>query len=152
MPSWARLVVADSVSTFMSGDTVIMHDGVSCGPRPLSTSTRHMRHMPTELIRLCQQNRGMYSPWRSAAAMTSSPLRAVIGRPLSVMATALGSGSGSSVTSSIGATASAAVLSTGAVVAASAASFGAPLSPGFGWSVMRALQAARRRRVRPAPR
>ena len=47
MPSWARFVVADSVSTFMSGDTVIMHDGVSCGPRPLSTSTRHMRHMPT---------------------------------------------------------------------------------------------------------
>ena len=60
MPSWARFVVADSVSTFMSGATVTMHVGVSCGPRPLSTSTRHMRHMPTELIRLCQQKRGMY--------------------------------------------------------------------------------------------
>ena len=126
-----------------------MHDGLSCGPRPLSTSTRHMRHMPTELIRLCQQKRGMYSPWRSAAAMTSSPLRAVIGRPLSVMATAFGSGSGSTATSAAAA-ASAAVSSTGTVVAASAASFGAALSPGFGWSVMRALR--RRRRRARAPR
>ena len=63
--------------------------------------------MPTELIRLCQQKRGMYSPWRSAAAMTSSPLRAVIGRPLIVMATAFGSGSGSTVSA---ATASATVV------------------------------------------
>ena len=33
-------------------------------------------------------------PARSAAAMISSPLRAVNGRPLIVMATAFGSGSG----------------------------------------------------------
>ena len=59
MPCWVPFVVSDSVSTFMSGATVTMHVGVSCGPRPLSTSTRHIRHIPTELIRLCQQNRGM---------------------------------------------------------------------------------------------
>ena len=41
--------------------------------------------MPTELIRLCQQKRGMYSPWRSAAAMISSPLRAVNDVPLIVI-------------------------------------------------------------------
>ena len=46
--------------------------------------------MPTELIRLCQQNRGMYVPARSAAAMISSPLRAVNGRPLIVIGTAFG--------------------------------------------------------------
>ena len=51
IPSWARLVVGDSVSTFMPGATCTMQVGVSCGPRPLSTSTRHIRHMPTELIR-----------------------------------------------------------------------------------------------------
>ena len=43
----------------MSGATVTMHVGVSCGPRPLSTSHRHWRHMPTDVMRLCQQNRGM---------------------------------------------------------------------------------------------
>ena len=132
MPSWTRLVVADSVSTFMSGATVTMHVGVICGPRPLSTSTRHMRHMPTELIRLCQQKRGMYSPWRSAAAMISSPLRAVTCRPLSVIDTAFGSGSGSST-----APASATVASAGSVTAASAASAGAADSPGLGRSVIR---------------
>ncbi len=40
-----------AVSTTMPGATVIMHDGCNAGPRPVSTSTRHMRHMPTELIR-----------------------------------------------------------------------------------------------------
>ena len=29
------------------------------GPRGVSISTRHMRHIPTGLIRGCQQNRGM---------------------------------------------------------------------------------------------
>ncbi len=51
-PSCACFVVGDSVSTFMPGATCTMHVGVSCGPRPLSTSQRHMRHMPTGLIRL----------------------------------------------------------------------------------------------------
>jgi hypothetical protein len=99
----------------MSGATVTMHVGVSCGPRPLSTSTRHIRHIPTELIRLCQQNRGMYVPARSAAAMISSPLRAVNGRPLIEIATAFGSGSGGCGASW-----------------ASAASSGASSSAGFG--------------------
>ena len=109
----------------MSGDTVTMHDGVSCMPRPLSISTRHCRHMPTELIRGCQQNRGMYVPTRSAAAMTSSPLRATTARPSIVIGTALGSGSGSGSTTA---------SSAGSVTAASAASAGDPDSPGFGCS------------------
>ena len=28
-----------------------MHDGCNAGPRPVSMSTRHMRHIATELIR-----------------------------------------------------------------------------------------------------
>ena len=107
-----------------------MHVGVSCGPRPLSTSHRHWRHMPTELIRLCQQKRGMYVPARSAAAMTSSPLRAVNGVPLIVIATASGSGSGVVTSSAESAT----VSPTGSVVCASLASSGAATSPGLGWS------------------
>jgi hypothetical protein len=51
MPSWIRFTVADSVSIFMSGATGNMHDGVIAGPRPVSTSTRHCRHMPTGCIR-----------------------------------------------------------------------------------------------------
>ena len=51
MPSWARLAMGVSVSTFISGETVIMHDGCSIGPRPVSTSTMHWRHIPTALIR-----------------------------------------------------------------------------------------------------
>ncbi len=50
-PSCAFFVVADSVSTFMSGATLIMHAGCSAGPRPVSMSTMHMRHMPTGFIR-----------------------------------------------------------------------------------------------------
>ena len=80
---------------------------------------------------MCQQKRGMYVPARSAAAMTSSPLRAVNGVPLIVMATASGSGSGA--TSSESAT----VSPTGSVVCASLACSGAATSPGFGWSPTR---------------
>ena len=123
MPSCARLVIADCVSIFMSGDTVTMHDGVSCGPRPLSISTRHCRHMPTELIRGCQQNRGMYVPTRSAAAMTSSPLRATTARPSIVIGTTFGSGSGSGSTTT---------SSAGSVTAASAASPAIRIPPALG--------------------
>ena len=38
---WARFAIGESVSTVMSGATVIMHDGWSMGPRPVSTSTMH---------------------------------------------------------------------------------------------------------------
>ena len=41
----------DSVSTFMSGATGIMQLGWSAGPRPVSISTMHMRHMPTGFMR-----------------------------------------------------------------------------------------------------
>src|SRR5690606_17906614 len=41
----------------------------------------------------------MYSPARSAASITSSPLRATTGLPFSVIATASGSGSGSATVS-----------------------------------------------------
>ncbi len=58
-PSWACFAAGDSVSTFMSGATVTMHDGCNIGPRPVSMSTRHIRHIPTGFIRSCQQNRGM---------------------------------------------------------------------------------------------
>ena len=51
IPSWARFAAGDSVCTFMSGTTVTMHDGCSTGPRPVSMSTRHIRHMPTGFIR-----------------------------------------------------------------------------------------------------
>ena len=50
-PSCAFFVAADSVSTFMSGATSIMHAGSSAGPRPVSMSTMHMRHMPTDFMR-----------------------------------------------------------------------------------------------------
>ena len=51
MPSWAFLATGDSVSTTMSGATVSMQLGWSAGPRPVSTSTRHIRHMPTGSMR-----------------------------------------------------------------------------------------------------
>ncbi len=50
-PSWALAVASDWVSTFMSGVAVIMHDGCRAGPRPVSISTMHMRHIPTGRIR-----------------------------------------------------------------------------------------------------
>ena len=50
-PSWARLAAGDSVSTIMSGTTLTMHDGCNIGPRPVSMSTRHIRHIPTGFIR-----------------------------------------------------------------------------------------------------
>ncbi len=58
-PSCAFWTTADSVSTAMPSATGIVHDVVSIVPRGVSTSTRHMRHMPTGFIRGCQQNRGM---------------------------------------------------------------------------------------------
>ena len=58
-PSWALRVRSDSVSTTIPGVHSSMHDGCRAGPRPVSTSTRHMRHMPTGLIRVWWQNRGM---------------------------------------------------------------------------------------------
>ena len=50
-PSWAFLVASDSVDTLMPSDTGTMHEGCRAKPRPVSTSTRHMRHIPTGLIR-----------------------------------------------------------------------------------------------------
>ena len=50
-PSWAFVVTSEPVSTFMSGATGIMQLGWSAGPRPVSISTRHMRHMPTGRMR-----------------------------------------------------------------------------------------------------
>ena len=46
-----------------------------------------MRHIPTGFMRGCQQKRGMYTPWRSAAAITSSPGRASKVRPSTVTVT-----------------------------------------------------------------
>ena len=43
--------LGDSVSTTMSGATGIMQAGWSDGPRPVSISTTHIRHMPTGSIR-----------------------------------------------------------------------------------------------------
>ena len=51
MPSCAPLAIGESVYTFMSGETGNMHDTINCGPRPVSTSTMHCRHMPTDVIR-----------------------------------------------------------------------------------------------------
>ena len=50
-PSWAFLVASESVDTVIPGDTGTMHEGCRAGPRPVSTSTRHMRHMPTGVMR-----------------------------------------------------------------------------------------------------
>ena len=49
-PSWAFLVASDSVYTVIPGATGTTQDGCSAGPLPVSTSTRHMRHMPTGVI------------------------------------------------------------------------------------------------------
>ncbi len=51
MPSWALATVGPVVSTTMPGVTGSMQLGCSAGPRPASTSTRHMRHMPTGSMR-----------------------------------------------------------------------------------------------------
>ena len=48
---FAKEVAGDSVSTFMRGEHSTMQLGCSAGPRPVSTSTRHMRHMPTGRMR-----------------------------------------------------------------------------------------------------
>jgi hypothetical protein len=50
-PSWAFLVtVGVGVDHHAVGDRS-MHEGWSAGPRPVSTSTMHMRHMPTGFMR-----------------------------------------------------------------------------------------------------
>jgi hypothetical protein len=46
-PSCAFFVTGDSVATDMPSATGIMHAGWRAGPRPVSTSTMHIRHMPT---------------------------------------------------------------------------------------------------------
>ena len=51
MPSCTLATAGESVVTVMSAPTGIMHDGCSAGPRPVSISTRHMRHMPTGSMR-----------------------------------------------------------------------------------------------------
>ena len=57
-----------------------------------STSTRHMRHMPTGFMRSCQQNRGMYVPCSCATLMSSSPRGACTSFPSMVMVTTSGPG------------------------------------------------------------
>ena len=49
-PSWALRAASLTVSTTMPSLTVSMQEGARAGPRPVSTSTRHMRHMPTGRI------------------------------------------------------------------------------------------------------
>ena len=51
MPSCACNAAWLWVSTTMSGATVTMHETCKPGPRPVSMSTRHIRHIPTELMR-----------------------------------------------------------------------------------------------------
>ena len=50
-PSCAFFGPSDSVSTFMPSVHSSMHAGCNAGPRPVSISTMHMRHMPTDSIR-----------------------------------------------------------------------------------------------------
>src|SRR5438105_12207444 len=71
----------------MSSATGMKHAGCRLNPRGPLISTRHIRHMPTGFMRGCQQKRGMYMPWRSAAAITSSPCRASMARPSTVTVT-----------------------------------------------------------------
>ena len=52
-----RLKVATDEATAIPSVTGNEHE--ICSPRRPSTSTRHMRHIPTGFIRSCQQNRGM---------------------------------------------------------------------------------------------
>ncbi len=44
-------MTGDSVATTMPSVHSIMHEGWRAGPRPVSISTMHMRHMPTGVIR-----------------------------------------------------------------------------------------------------
>ncbi len=50
-PSWAFWVTGEVVLTVMSGVHSIMQLGSRAGPRPVSISTMHMRHMPTDSMR-----------------------------------------------------------------------------------------------------
>ena len=50
-PSWAFLTAGVVVLTCWPSATPTKHAGVSAGPRGPTTSTRHMRHMPTGFIR-----------------------------------------------------------------------------------------------------
>ena len=50
-PSWALVVTSEVVETSIPGVTSSMHVGCSAGPRPVSTSQMHIRHMPTGSIR-----------------------------------------------------------------------------------------------------
>jgi hypothetical protein len=52
-------VAGDAVETVIPSEHSIMHAGWRAGPRPVSMSTMHMRHIPTDVMRGCQQNRGM---------------------------------------------------------------------------------------------
>jgi hypothetical protein len=56
-PSCTDFTASDLVRTTMPSVTGVAHE--ICIPRMPSTSTRHMRHIPTGFIRSCQQNRGM---------------------------------------------------------------------------------------------
>ena len=56
-PSCVAFTLSDCVLTTMPSVTGVAHE--ICRPRMPSTSTRHMRHMPTGFMRSCQQNRGM---------------------------------------------------------------------------------------------
>ena len=49
--------VGSACCTTMPSVTGVVHAGGK--PRTPSTSTRHMRHMPTGFMRSCQQKRGM---------------------------------------------------------------------------------------------
>ena len=55
-----------------------------------STSTRHMRHMPTGFMRSCQQKRGMYVPRSCAALISNSPRGTCASRPSIVTVTVSG--------------------------------------------------------------
>ena len=48
-PSWAWRAASDCVCTTMPSATTVAHE--ICRPRMPSTSTRHMRHMPTGFMR-----------------------------------------------------------------------------------------------------
>ena len=50
-PSCAFWVTGESVDTVIPSAHSIMQDGWRAGPRPVSISTMHMRHMPTGFIR-----------------------------------------------------------------------------------------------------
>ena len=50
-PSCAFWVTGESVDTVIPSVHSIMHEGWRAGPRPVSISTMHMRHMPTGFIR-----------------------------------------------------------------------------------------------------